>query len=112
MVPEIERNDYSFSTTYNLRDVWQKKPVGNTSQQFKAVVPAHNVVVLRLTVSKSKYNEKPWGGSKHSCYLPQIPNRWWSKDGLSGTLMFAGDYVGGNNEYYALMTQSFILKLK
>ena len=58
------------------------------------------------------YNEKPWGGSLHTCYLPQIPNKWWSKDGLSGTIMFAGDYTGNNNEYYAFMTQSFTLKLK
>ncbi len=58
------------------------------------------------------YNEKPWGGDKHTCYLPQIPNKCWSNNGLSGTIMFAGDYVGNNNEYYALMTQSFILKLK
>jgi len=58
------------------------------------------------------YNEKPWGGTEHSCYLPQIPNKWWSKDGLSGTIMFAGDYTGHNYEYYGLMTQSFTLKLK
>jgi hypothetical protein len=58
------------------------------------------------------YNEKPWGGGKHSCYLPQIPNKWWSKDGLSGTIMFAGDYTGNNFEYYAFMTQSFNLKLR
>jgi hypothetical protein len=58
------------------------------------------------------YNEKPWGGTKHSCYLPQMPNKWWSKDGLSGTVMFAGDYNGHNYEYYALMTQSFKLKLR
>jgi hypothetical protein len=58
------------------------------------------------------YNEKPWGGDKHSCYLPQIANKWWSKDGLSGTVMFAGDYTGNNYEYYGFMTQSFTLKLK
>jgi len=58
------------------------------------------------------YNEKPWGGKKHSCYLPQIPNKWWSNDGLSGTLMFAGDYTGNNFEYYGLMTQSFHLTVK
>ena len=58
------------------------------------------------------YNEKPWGGALHSCYLPQIPNKWWSKDGLSGTIMFAGDYNGNNYEYYAFMTQSFTIKLK
>jgi hypothetical protein len=58
------------------------------------------------------YNEKPWGGTKHSAYLPQIPNKWWSKDGLSGTIMFAGDYNGHNYEYYAFMTHGFKLKLK
>ncbi len=58
------------------------------------------------------YNEKPWGGTKHTCYLPQIPNKWWSADGLSGTIMFAGDYVGKNFEYYGLMTQGFKLTLK
>jgi hypothetical protein len=60
------------------------------------------------------HNEKPWGGTRHSAYLPQIPNKWWSKDGLSGTIMFAGDYTGRHNhhEYYGFMTQSFQLKLK
>jgi hypothetical protein len=58
------------------------------------------------------YNEKPWGGDKHTCYLPQIANKWWSKDGLSGTVMFAGDYNGYNYEYYGFMTQSFRMQLK
>jgi len=60
------------------------------------------------------HNEKPWGGARHSAYLPQIPNKWWSKDGLSGTVMFAGDYtaVHKHHEYYGFMTQSFKLKLK
>jgi hypothetical protein len=58
------------------------------------------------------YNEKPWGGDKHSCYLPQVPNKWWSDNGLSGTIMFAGDYTGGKYEYYGFMTQSFTLTLK
>jgi hypothetical protein len=60
------------------------------------------------------HNEKPWGGARHSAYLPQIPNKWWSKDGLSGTILFAGDYtaVHQHHEYYGFMTQSFTLKLK
>jgi hypothetical protein len=58
------------------------------------------------------YNEKPWGGDKHTCYLPQIPNKWWSKDGLSSTIMFAGDYIRNNHEYYGFITQSFTLELK
>jgi alpha-galactosidase len=49
LVKEIERNEYRFSTTFILRDVWQKKVVGNTSQPFKAVVQSHDVVLLRLT---------------------------------------------------------------
>lgn len=48
LVPEIERKDYNFSSIFNLRDVWQKKQVGNTSQPFKTIIPAHDVVVLKL----------------------------------------------------------------
>jgi alpha-galactosidase len=36
------------STTYNLYDVWQKKPIGKTSSPFSATIPSHDVVVLRL----------------------------------------------------------------
>jgi hypothetical protein len=57
-----------------------------------------------LRVSLSQLIEMPWSGTEHSCYLPQIPNKWWSKDGLSGTVMFSGDYTGHTHEYYALMT--------
>jgi hypothetical protein len=59
--------------------------------------------------------EPNWGG-EHICYLPQIPPCWLSQDGLSGTLMFSGDYrmVGvptpkGHESWYALMTQPFRL---
>lgn len=60
------------------------------------------------------HNEKPWGGTRHSVYLPQIPNKWWSNDGLSGTMMYAGDYTfqHKHHEYYGFMTQSFKLNLK
>ena len=58
------------------------------------------------------YNEMPFGGKEHSCYLPQIPNTWWSKDGTKGTIMFAGDYTNGKFEYYGLMTWPFKLTLK
>ncbi|MDX2195896.1 MAG: hypothetical protein NW207_05720 [Cytophagales bacterium] len=58
------------------------------------------------------YNEKPFGGNNHSAYLPQIPAKWWSADGLSGTVMFAGDYTGYAFEYYALMTWPFKLTLR
>ncbi|HZH38337.1 MAG TPA: DUF4185 domain-containing protein [Flavisolibacter sp.] len=60
------------------------------------------------------HNEKPWGGTRHAAYLPQIPNKWWSKDGLSGTMLFAGDYTHNqkHHEWYGFMTQLFTLKLK
>jgi hypothetical protein len=58
------------------------------------------------------YNEMPFGGKDHSCYLPQIPNTWWSADGKSGIIMFAGDYTGRNFEYYGLMTWPFNFKVK
>ncbi|TAG40960.1 MAG: DUF4185 domain-containing protein [Cytophagia bacterium] len=58
------------------------------------------------------HNEIPFGGENHTAYLPQIPNKWWEKGGLNGTLMFAGDYTKGGGGFYALMTQSFKLTLK
>jgi hypothetical protein len=58
------------------------------------------------------YNEMPFGGKDHSCYLPQIPNAWWSADGTEGVVMFAGDYTGRNFEYYGLMTWPFKMRLK
>jgi hypothetical protein len=35
-----------------------------------------------------------------------------SKDGLSGSILFAGDYVKRKAEYYGFMTQQFRLELK
>lgn len=58
------------------------------------------------------HNEKQWGGKDHTAYLPQIPAAWLSKDGLSGSVLFAGDYVNRNAEYYGFMTQQFRLILK
>jgi alpha-galactosidase len=34
---------------YQVRDVWAKNNVGTTAKPFKAVLPAHDVIVLRLT---------------------------------------------------------------
>ncbi len=36
-------------TTYRLRDLWAKKSAGTTGAPFNAQVPAHDVVVLRLS---------------------------------------------------------------
>jgi hypothetical protein len=57
------------------------------------------------------YNDKQWGGKDHTCYLPQMPTSWLSDDGLSGTILFAGDYVNRKAEYYGFMTQSFKITL-
>jgi alpha-galactosidase len=35
--------------TYRVRDLWAKKNVGTTQQPFVAEIPAHDVVLLRLT---------------------------------------------------------------
>jgi alpha-galactosidase len=39
----------SFSeVTYSMQDLWKKKIVGKTKKAFKATVPSHDVVMLRL----------------------------------------------------------------
>ena len=58
------------------------------------------------------HTEMPWGGANHTAYLGQIPSKWFSADGLSGTILFAGDYTNRKPDYYGFMTQSFTLKLK
>jgi hypothetical protein len=57
------------------------------------------------------HSEKPWGGFNHTNYLPQMPSKWISKDGLNGSIIFSGDYTR-DGAHYAFMTQSFTLKLK
>ncbi|WP_320052285.1 glycoside hydrolase family 27 protein [uncultured Acetobacteroides sp.] len=39
---------------YQLKDLWAKKPAGTTKSKLKAVVPGHDVVLLRLTPIKKK----------------------------------------------------------
>jgi len=55
--------------------------------------------------------EDNWGG-EHVAYLPQLPAKWLSPDGLSGTLVFSGDYSmvprpAGYQSWYGFMTQAF-----
>jgi hypothetical protein len=55
--------------------------------------------------------EPSWEG-EHVAYLPQLPSKWFSDDGLSGTLMFSGDYSmvprsPGYESFYGLMTRQF-----
>ena len=57
------------------------------------------------------YSENPWGGKNHTNYLGQMPAKWLSSDGLSGTILYAGDYTR-DGAHYGFVTQSFKLKLK
>jgi hypothetical protein len=55
--------------------------------------------------------DQDWEG-EHVAYLPQMPAKWLSEDGLSGTLMFSGDYRFGflprpAESFYGLMTRPF-----
>jgi hypothetical protein len=57
--------------------------------------------------------EPHWEGI-HLAYLPQIPAKWLSDDGLSGTLLFSGDYrftplPEGESSFYGFMTRPFRL---
>jgi alpha-galactosidase len=38
--------------TYRIRDLWQKKDLGQTSTEFQAPVASHDVVLLRLSPLK------------------------------------------------------------
>jgi len=35
-------------TVYSIRNLWEKKEIGTTKSIFQAVIPVHDVVVLRL----------------------------------------------------------------
>ena len=37
------------NTNYQLRDLWEKKNVGDTKTPFKATLPVHDVIVLKLS---------------------------------------------------------------
>jgi Domain of unknown function (DUF4185) len=57
-----------------------------------------------------------WEG-EHVGYLPQIPPNWLAGDGLSGTLLFSGDYKFGflprsAESFYGFMTRPFRLVLR
>jgi len=42
------------STLYTLRDVWTKKIVGTTNKELKASLPAHDVIMFRLSKVAAK----------------------------------------------------------
>jgi len=37
---------------YKIRDLWQKKDIGKTKKDFKAQIPSHDVIMLKLTPTK------------------------------------------------------------
>ncbi len=46
----FSKTSFDFNqTTYKLHDLWEKKDAGTTNKMFKQVIPADDVVVLRLT---------------------------------------------------------------
>ncbi len=58
------------------------------------------------------YREEPWGGPLHACYLPHLPAKWMGSDGLSGWMLYSGDWVNDHypkREYYGYMTRGFRL---
>jgi len=57
------------------------------------------------------HSEKPWGGKNHTNYLAQMPSKWITANGLSGSIIFAGDYTR-DGAHYGFMTQGFKLVLK
>jgi hypothetical protein len=58
------------------------------------------------------YGEEPWGGPDHACYLPHIPAKWLSADGLTGWMLYSGDWEVSHypkQPYYGYMTRAFRL---
>ncbi len=50
VVDDIYNKQLSASTTtYSMTDVWTKRDAGTTAKAFEAEVPAHDVVMLRLS---------------------------------------------------------------
>jgi hypothetical protein len=52
-----------------------------------------------------------WEGD-HVAYLPNLPSKWLSADGLTGSLLFSGDYSmvsrpAGYQSFYGFMTRPF-----
>ena len=61
------------------------------------------------------YRENPWGGPDHACYLPHLPAKWLGKDGLTGWMLYSGDWEHEHypkREYYGYMTRAFRLAPK
>jgi alpha-galactosidase len=42
------------AVSYTIKNIWDKKAAGATTQALKAVVPGHDVLMVRLTQQRSK----------------------------------------------------------
>ncbi len=50
--PDFDWKRYQISGNYQVRDLWKHEIIGKSEMNYKAVIPAHDVVVLRLINSK------------------------------------------------------------
>lgn len=48
----IDRKDFAIDKTYVVRDLWQKKDIGNAGFNLNKVIESHDVAVYRLTKVK------------------------------------------------------------
>ena len=50
VIDGFSKREAGFDTTvYGLRDLWAKKDIGSTAQMLDVEVPAHDVLMLRLS---------------------------------------------------------------
>lgn len=52
VIDEVWNKSTNFhAVNYELKDLWKKQMIGNTNVKFKAEIPAHDVIMLRLIKS-------------------------------------------------------------
>ncbi len=55
------------------------------------------------------HDERPWGGVNHTAYEPHMPGKWFSDDGKAGAMLFSGDWVFHDKQWYGFVTRRFRL---
>ncbi len=59
VVDSFSKTSINFmATAYNIRDVWNKKEIGDTKKPLAVTVQPHDVVLLRLSAAKPVINKK------------------------------------------------------
>ncbi len=54
IIDDFAKRDADFSkTVYDIRDIWAGNQLGDTKKSLKAIVPSHDVLMLRLSVKKN-----------------------------------------------------------